>query len=277
MNEARARLEIAAYCARLYERHLVAGTSGNVSLRLDDGTLLVTPSGRSLGDLGPADLVVCAADGHALEGGPRPSSELPLHVAAYSSRADIACVVHTHPTYCTAWSKTGALFPLDSVGALESLGTIAFVPYARSGSRELAETCALALRSADTILMERHGLTSVAAKLRAALDRTDLAEATAHLEFAADLLRASNRRSMHDERPALPLHEFHAAAGDYPEARAAIADFHAEYSAERPDAGRLHSNAERVRNFPPVAAAFERWWLDPRIVAFVAELNATGL
>ncbi len=277
MNEARARIEIAAICARLYERRLVAGTSGNVSLRLDDGTLVVTPSGRSLGDLDAADLALCAADGRALERGARPSSELPLHVAAYVSRPDIACVVHTHPTYCTAWSKTGAPFPLDSVGALESLGTIAFVPYAKSGSRELADACALALRSADTILMERHGVTSVAPTLRAAFERTDLAEATAHLEFAADLLRASNRRGMHDERPAVPLQELHAAAGDHPGARAAIADFDAEYSARRPDAGRLRSNAERVRAYPPLAAAFERWWLDPRVQAFVAELNATGL
>lgn len=82
----------------------------------------------------------------------------------------------------------------------------------------------------------------------------------------------------HDSRrPDVPLDDLHAAAGDGADARAALADFHAEYTADVPDPARLGAHAERVRGFDDVAGPFERWWLDPRVQAFVAELNATGL
>lgn len=188
-TEAQVREEIVIYGALLWRRGLVAGSSGNVSVRLGDGTLIVTPAGRALRDLRPDDLVRTSPEGEPLGTGLRPTSELPLHVAAYRVRADVRCVVHTHPAYCTAWSKTGALFPLDTVGAMESLGTIRFTAYAKSGTRDLAEICSAAFAAgADTILMERHGLSSAATTLETAFLRTELAEQTAQIEFAAKLL-----------------------------------------------------------------------------------------
>jgi ribulose-5-phosphate 4-epimerase/fuculose-1-phosphate aldolase len=190
MTEAQARSEIVAYGALLWERGLLAGSSGNISVRLDDGTIVVTPSGRSLRGLTVDELVRIGADGAPIAGGGRPTSELPLHLAAYRVRPEIHCVVHTHPTHCVAWSKTGALFPLDTVGAIESLGPITFTRYAPSGTHELAEICSAAFaRGADTIVMERHGLSSVAANVELAFLRTDLAEQTAQIEFVARTLR----------------------------------------------------------------------------------------
>lgn len=193
MTEAEARSEIVAYAELLWRRGLVAGSSGNVSVRLDDGTLVVTPAGRSLRALKPGDLVRTNAKGVPLSAGSHPTSELPLHLAAYRVRADVRCVVHTHPTYCIAWSKTGSLFPLDTVGAIESLGSIAFTPYEKSGTEALATVCSLAFAAGrDTVLMERHGLSSVAATLEVAYLRTDLAEQTARIEFAARVLGGKN-------------------------------------------------------------------------------------
>ncbi len=189
-NEVRARDEIVVYAARLYERGLVAGSSGNISVRLADGDLLVTPSGTSLRALRPDDVVRCTPQGRVRAAQGRPTSELPLHLAAYQSRADAFALIHTHPTYSVAWSKTGGLFPLDTVGALESLGTIAFVAYAASGTEELAGLCAAAFaRGIDTIVMEHHGLSSLGSDLETAFVRTDLAEQTARIEFAASVLR----------------------------------------------------------------------------------------
>ncbi len=194
MTETQARAVIVTYAARLYERGLVAGSSGNISLRVSGETLLVTPASRSLRGLEPSEIVACATDGTPLDRAQRPTSELPLHLAAYRVRPDTQCVIHTHPTYCIAWSKTRALFPLDTVGALESLGAIELVPYAKAGTRELAELCAAAFaRGVDTIVMERHGLSCLATDLETAFIRTDLAEATAHIEFAASGLHTANR------------------------------------------------------------------------------------
>jgi len=294
-----ARDAIVAYAKRLYDRGLIAGASGNVSVRLDDGSLLATPTLASLGTLRASDLVVCAADGSSFAGDRRPTSELPLHVAAYRVRPEIRCVVHTHPTHCVAWSKTGALFPLDTVGAIESLGSIGFTRYERSGTVELAGVCSDAFAHGfDTIVMERHGLSSVAEDLETAFLRTDLAEQTAHIEFVAATLgargvprgRGEPVVSMSDnesspppivsprrERPDVPLEDWRRAAGEHPEANAALDAFHSEYSSDAPDRERLGGHVERVRGFADVAGPFERWWLDPRVQAFVAELNATGI
>ncbi len=189
-----ARRAIVEYAELLWYRGLVCGKSGNISVRLDDGTLLVTPSGVSLRALEPAAIVVTDAAGVPLGGVGRPTSELPLHIAAYSVRPDARCVIHTHPTYCVAWSKLGRLFALDTVGALESLGSIAWTPYAASGTPELAAVCAVAFAApSDTILMERHGLSSLAVDLETAFASTDLAEQTARIEFAAQLLKHGAR------------------------------------------------------------------------------------
>jgi L-fuculose-phosphate aldolase len=197
MNEAAAREAIVRVAAQLWERGLVAGTSGNVSVRVAANAIVVTPTGRSLRDLREDDLALVDAAGQPIVQGTARSagqeraatSELPLHLAAYRVRPDIACVVHTHPTYCTAWSKTGRLFPLETVGATESLGRIVFTAYARPGSVELAERCAAAFANgADCVVMERHGLSSVAADLARAFDLTDLAEQTAKIEYCAATL-----------------------------------------------------------------------------------------
>ena len=276
-SEKSERESIVVYSALLWQRGLVAGNSGNVSVRLDDGTLLVTPTGISLRALAPNDIVRTDARGIALAGEGRPTSEVPLHVAAYAVRPEVRCVVHTHPTYCVAWSKTGALFPRDTVGAIESLGSIAWVRYARSGTAELAEICSHAFaRPVDTIVMERHGLSSVGHDLETAFVRTDLAEQTAHIEYAAIVLMLAKGREMSDSRVPLPYDELHAAATD-DASRAALADFHSEYGSATPNSATLLAHAARVRGYAAVAGPFERWWLDPRVQAFVAELGAIGL
>ena len=160
------------------------GTSGNVSVRLDDGDLLVTPSQRGLGYLVTGDLVRVDADGKPRDPAQRPTSELPLHLAAYRVRPDVRAVVHTHPTMSVVWSKTGELFARDTVGASESLGTCSWTPYRKNGTQELADLCAAEFaRGINVIMMERHGLTAVAATLEEAFMQTELAEEAARIAY----------------------------------------------------------------------------------------------
>ena len=150
---------------------------------MHDGTVLITPSAQSVGDLRPEDIVALDADGSPRERG-TPSSELPLHLAAYRVRPDIACVVHTHPTMCVVWSKTGAIFPRDTVGASETLRDCAWTPYFRNGSEELAAACAEQFaHGIDIVLMERHGLSVVSRDLEDAFLQTDLAEEAARIAY----------------------------------------------------------------------------------------------
>ena len=183
-GEAAIRAEIVAYCTLLWERRLVTGSSGNVSVRLPDGDLLVTPAARSLRALDPREIVRVGASGNARDDAQLASSELPLHVAAYRVRPDVACVVHTHPTFCVVWSKFGDVFPRDTVGAVETLGPVGWAAYAPPGSAALAESAARVFASGiDTVLMERHGLSIAASGLEQAFVLTDLAEEAARIAY----------------------------------------------------------------------------------------------
>jgi L-fuculose-phosphate aldolase len=189
--EREARKQIVEYCRLLWDRRLVTGTSGNVSVRLEGGDLIVTPTLRSLRALREDELVRTDASGKPRAGQGVPTSELPLHIAAYAARADVRAVVHTHPTFCVVWSKTGAVFERDTVGARETLGEVAFTPYAPPGSLELARVTAEQFeRGINTVLMERHGVSAVGPGLEDAFVLTDLAEEAARIAcFGKFLLR----------------------------------------------------------------------------------------
>ena len=193
VGEAAIRAEIVAYCTLLWERRLVTGSSGNVSVRLPDGDVLVTPAARSLRERlvalagleeDPREIVQVDASGNARDERALASSELPLHLAAYRVRPDVACVVHTHPTFCVVWSKFGEVFPRDTVGAVETLGPVGWAEYAPPGSAALAESAARVFASGvDAVLMERHGLSIAAAGLEQAFVLTDLAEEAARIAY----------------------------------------------------------------------------------------------
>jgi ribulose-5-phosphate 4-epimerase/fuculose-1-phosphate aldolase len=191
-DEREARRALVETASRLWRRGLVAGSSGNLSQLLPDGDLVVTPSGRSLEDLAPDDCVRVSLDGTPRATGARPSSELPLHLAAYRVRPDARCVVHTHPTHCIVWASRGLPLPDRTVGARESLGPTAWTPYRPPGTEVLAQICAAQLAEGyDIVLLERHGLCVVAPDLETAFLRTDLAEQTARIAVLEALLEAA--------------------------------------------------------------------------------------
>jgi len=189
MNESQARREIVAYSALLWQRRLTTGTSGNVSLLLDDGDIIVTPATVSLRALYESQLVRVDRSGAPRDPNQRPTSELPLHLAAYNAAPNVRAVIHTHPTYCVVWGKRfRAVFPQDTVGATETLGQVAWTPFRPAGSAELAALCAAEFaRGIPTVLMERHGLSTVGASLEDAFVLADLAEEAARLALLSQV------------------------------------------------------------------------------------------
>lgn len=188
MNERGTRALLAAFARELWERRLVTGTSGNLSARLESGELLVSPAGRSLRNLDADEFVRTVPDGAPVDPHARPSSELPLHVAAYAARPEVCAVVHTHPTFCVLWSTFGRVFERNTVGAKETLGEVAWTPYRPPGSQELAAIAAAEFaRGIDAVLMERHGLSTIGRTLEEAFVLTDLAEEAARLGYFSRL------------------------------------------------------------------------------------------
>ncbi len=206
------RAEMVDCARRLWQRGLVTGSSGNISAKMEDGAILVTPSGRSLERLRESDIVHLRHDGTPLLAAARPSSELPLHLSAYRVRPDAKYIVHTHPTACVTWSLRGRLFPRVTVGAMESLGAVGWVPYAPAGSAKLADSAAeIFARGVDAILMERHGLSTLAATLERAFILTDLAEESARIALGSTLSLPTDpseqgKRNLGDEGVPMPPH-----------------------------------------------------------------------
>jgi L-fuculose-phosphate aldolase len=192
VNEELGRTALVTYGRRLWRRRLVTGSSGNLSIRIAPDRVLVTPSGRALDDLEPADVVLVDREGAAIDSHQIPTSELPLHLAAYRVRADITCVMHTHPTFCVVWSKTGGIFPRDTVGASETLRHCAWTPYYKNGTQTLADVCADVFKSGtDIVMMERHGLSVVSHDMQDAYVQTDLAEEAARIAYYSRFLERS--------------------------------------------------------------------------------------
>jgi len=195
-TEAALREEVCEYSRLVYERGLVGAAGGNVSSRVP-GTqqVLITPSGISLREVEPSQLVTLSLDGSVLSKlpGARPSKESSMHLAVYSVRPDVASVIHVHPPFATAFAVRGRAFPMETVSARLKLREVICVPVADPGSPELRGAVAAALKSAPPhlklLLLERHGILVFSDSLSDSYDTAELAEDTAKVAFLAQLLR----------------------------------------------------------------------------------------
>lgn len=175
----RLREALVAAGRRLGARGLISAGEGNVSVRMDDGTLLITPSGRRKDELRPSDLVVvpirevagtgagAAEESGVGTSGLRPSSDVAIHRAVYEARPDVIAVVHAHLPAAMALTLAGEV---PDPGALPEtamlLPRLPFVPFATPGSPELAAGIAAALAGGPAplpgaVLLERHGAVAV--------------------------------------------------------------------------------------------------------------------
>ena len=181
------RAEMAEIGRRLYERNHICGTVGNLSARLPDGKILITPSAVNKGYLKPDDMIICSADGEKLEAMGEPSSEIKLHTAIYKWRKDVTAICHAHPIYATAYSVAG--ISLDRPVLPEIVGTLGAIPlagYASPGSTDLPETLADLIERYDALLLESHGVLTVGESPEDAFNKIESIERFARILFLAD-------------------------------------------------------------------------------------------
>ena len=111
MTDTDVRREIVRVCRRLYDRGLIAGPDGNVSVRISHDNVLVTPRGFSKADVEEHDLVLVTLDGTRIGGRHEASSEMAMHLAVYRAREDVVAVVHAHPPVATGFAVAGLGLP----------------------------------------------------------------------------------------------------------------------------------------------------------------------
>jgi ribulose-5-phosphate 4-epimerase/fuculose-1-phosphate aldolase len=201
MDETRLREDICRFGRSLFERGLTPGSSGNISLRLDDGGWLVTPTNASLGFLDPARLSRLDAEGRLLSGD-KPTKEIPLHGALYETRGSARAIVHLHSTHSVAVSMLPGIDPKAVLPPLTAyylmrVGATALVPYYRPGDPAVADAIRGLAGRYSSVLLANHGPVVAGESLEAAVYATEELEETAKLHL---LLRGLNPRLLSPEQ-----------------------------------------------------------------------------
>ncbi|PLU64961.1 aldolase [Sinorhizobium medicae] len=191
----RLREEICRYGRSLFERGLTPGSSGNISMRLDDGGWLVTPTNASLGFLDPGRISRLDAGGR-LVSGDKPTKEIPLHSALYESRGSARAIVHLHSTHAVALTMLPEIDPRAALPPmtpyyLMRAGETALVPYYRPGDPAVADAIRGLAGKYSSVLLANHGPVVAGDSLEAAVFATEELEETAKLYL---LLRNLNPR-----------------------------------------------------------------------------------
>lgn len=183
--ETKLREQICTLAASMFMRGLTAGASGNISARLEDGGLLVTPTGATMGTLDPARLSRFNAAGQQV-GGDAPTKEMALHSAFYDTRRTAGAVVHLHSTHSVALSMLpetdpeNVLPPLTAYSVMR-LGKVVLLPYFRPGDPEMGQAVRGLAGKRSAVLLANHGPVVAATHLEAAVYAVEELEETARL------------------------------------------------------------------------------------------------
>jgi ribulose-5-phosphate 4-epimerase/fuculose-1-phosphate aldolase len=201
MSQAKIREEICRFGRSLFERGLTPGSSGNISVRLEDGGQVVTPTNASLGFLDPAKLSRLDASGKLICGD-APTKEVPLHTALYQTRGSARAIVHLHSTHSVALSMLPEIDPRAALPPLTAYylmkcGLTALVPYYRPGDPAVADAIKGLAGQYSSVLLANHGPVVAGDTLEAAVFATEELEETAKLYL---LLRGLNPRYLSPEQ-----------------------------------------------------------------------------
>jgi L-fuculose-phosphate aldolase len=183
MTELSLRQQICDVGRRMYEKNFVASNDGNISVRLDVGRVLTTPTGVSKGFMTPESMVIVNLDGRPLSAG-KPSSEIPMHLFVYRERPDVQAVVHAHPLHATGFAAAGlSLAECITAEIIVTLGSIPLAPYGTPSTPKLPETLRPFIHHHDAFLLANHGAVTVGKDLWEAYYKMERLEHYAHIIF----------------------------------------------------------------------------------------------
>ena len=185
------REQICDVCHKMWQLGWVAANDGNVTVKLEDGTFLATPTGISKSFITPEKLVHIDENGEILDAidGLKPSSEIKMHLRCYKEREDVGAVVHAHPPTATGFAV--AHLDMDRYTMIETvvaIGSVPVTPYGTPSTEEVPEAIAPYLPEHDVLLLENHGALTVGSDLITAYYRMETLELYAKISLTAHLL-----------------------------------------------------------------------------------------
>jgi L-fuculose-phosphate aldolase len=188
ISEYQIRQEIIRVTRIVANQGLIRSSDGNISVRLDQSRILVTPSGLYKMAMEPDDPIIVDEKGEVLVGKPgfRPTSEINMHLEVFRQRPDINAVLHAHPPYATALTIAGMPFPTDYLPeVLIALGDVPVAKYGTPGTPDLANSIREFVKKHNAIILSHHGSITIGKTLEEALVALERLEHAAYTYYLA--------------------------------------------------------------------------------------------
>ena len=202
MNENKLREQICILASSMFQRGITHGSTGNISVRLEDDDILVTPSGSSFGRLDPNDIVKVTKSGQFI-GSLTPTKELPLHKAFYETRGlKSGAVVHLHSTHSVALSMLpgideDSVLPSYTPYSIMLLGKVKLLPFFVPGDPAMGDAIKGLAGKRSAVLLANHGPVVSGKDLESSVNAIEELEATARLAL---ILKGANAKALDDSQ-----------------------------------------------------------------------------
>jgi L-fuculose-phosphate aldolase len=183
------RDEVAYFMSRLYNKDLTTCSGGNASMKVDDNTILITPTRLDKARLQGDQIVVMTLEGENLTPELKSTSETPIHLAVYKKRPDVKAIIHAHPLVATTYASSDKQICKNfTPETYIVLGDVIDTPFTLMWSDELGKVVSDATKEGDIVMMGNHGTLAVGKNLLEAFDKTEVLEAAAKMTLLSGVI-----------------------------------------------------------------------------------------
>jgi L-fuculose-phosphate aldolase len=188
-NYKKERKEVAKYMRRLYWQGLTTTSGGNISLKINDNIILITPSATDKGSMRWNEIGIMTIIGENLTPDLKPSIEYEMHLSIYKKKKDVSAIVHAHPLFASAYTAMKCKIDTNLTAEARAIcGDPCFVPYALMGTKELASLASENIASSDILLLENHGILTTGSSLLQAFDKLEVLENAAKMTMIVEIM-----------------------------------------------------------------------------------------
>jgi len=184
------RREVACFMRRLYNHGLTTTSGGNISLRVTDDIIVITPSATDKGRMRWKEVGIMTIFGENLTPELKPSIEFDMHLSIYKKKKEVTSIVHAHPVFASAFTAMKCKINTNlTAEARAILGDPVVVPYALMGTGELANLAAENILHSDILLLENHGILTTGSNLLQAFDKIEVLENAAKMTLIVEMVK----------------------------------------------------------------------------------------
>ena len=181
------RKEVSRFMRRLYKYGLTTTSGGNISIRMADDIIAITPSSTDKGTMKWKEVGLLKITGENLTPELKPSMESGMHLSIYRKKKGISAIIHAHPLFATSFTAMKMKINTGLTAEARAIcGTPIFVPYALMGTEELAKVAALNIVKSDILLLENHGILTAGTSLLSAFDKIEVLENAAKMTLIVE-------------------------------------------------------------------------------------------